>query len=142
MLLDNQNLIFQFTRYLYATGGNENAAIASGIKTKMVKMSAYFISALLAGLSGVILASRIGSGQPAIAVGYESDAIAATVIGGTSLSGGVGGVYGTIIGVLLIGIINNGMNLMGISSYYQQIVKGVIIILAVLLDMKTKGSNK
>ena len=89
----------------------------------------------------MILASRIGSGQPAIAVGYETDAIAATVIGGTSLVGGIGTIHGTVIGVLLIGTLNNGMNLMGISSYYQQIVKGIIIICTVILDTKTKGKN-
>lgn len=131
----------RFGRYLYATGGNENAAIASGVKTKTIKTWAYLCSGILTGLAGVILASRIGSGQPAIAVGYETDAIAATVIGGTSLVGGIGSIHGTVIGVLLIGVLNNGMNLMGISSYYQQIVKGVIIICAVLLDAKTKNRN-
>ncbi|MCI8293843.1 MAG: ABC transporter permease [Hespellia sp.] len=131
----------KFGRYLYATGGNENAAIASGVKTKGVKTWAYLCSGVLTGLAGVILASRIGSGQPAIAVGYETDAIAATVIGGTSLVGGIGTIHGTVIGVLLIGTLNNGMNLMGISSYYQQIVKGIIIICAVILDTKTKGKN-
>lgn len=131
----------KFGRYLYATGGNENAAVASGVKTKVIKTWAYLSSGILTGLAGVILASRIGSGQPAIAVGYETDAIAATVIGGTSLVGGIGTIHGTVIGVLLIGVLSNGMNLMGISSYYQQIVKGVIIILAVMLDTKTKGKN-
>lgn len=131
----------KFGRYLYATGGNENAAVASGVKTKTIKTLAYLFSGILTGLAGVILASRIGSGQPAIAVGYETDAIAATVIGGTSLVGGVGTIHGTVIGVLLIGVLSNGMNLMGISSYYQQIVKGVIIVCAVLVDNKTKNKE-
>jgi inositol transport system permease protein len=121
-------------RHIYAVGGNENAARASGINVKAVKMLAYTTCASLAGLAGVVLASRITTGQPNAGVGYELDAIAAAVIGGTSLSGGVGGVGGTILGALLMGVINNGLDLVNVSSYYQQIVKGAIIVGAVWMD--------
>jgi ribose/xylose/arabinose/galactoside ABC-type transport system permease subunit len=121
-------------RHIYAVGGNENAARASGINVKAVKMLAYTTCASLAGLAGVVLASRITTGQPNAGVGYELDAIAAAVIGGTSLSGGVGGVGGTILGALLMGVINNGLDLVNVSSYYQQIVKGTIIVGAVWMD--------
>lgn len=121
-------------RHIYAVGGNENAARASGINVNAVKMLAYTTCASLAGLAGVVLASRITTGQPNAGVGYELDAIAAAVIGGTSLSGGVGGVGGTILGALLMGVINNGLDLVNVSSYYQQIVKGAIIVGAVWMD--------
>jgi inositol transport system permease protein len=121
-------------RYVYAVGGNENAARAAGINVDGVKMFAYTVCGALAGLAGVVLASRITTGQPNAGVGYELDAIAAVVIGGTSLSGGVGGIGGTILGALLMGVINNGLDLLNVSSYYQQIVKGIIIIGAVWLD--------
>jgi inositol transport system permease protein len=110
----------------------------SGINVKRVKMFAYSVCGGLAGVAGVVLAARITTGQPNAGVGYELDAIAAVVIGGTSLSGGVGGVGGTILGALLIGVINNGLDLMNVSSYYQAIVKGVIIVGAVWLDSKQK----
>ncbi|MGP8247852.1 MAG: ABC transporter permease [Bryobacteraceae bacterium] len=121
-------------RHIYAVGGNENAARASGIDVNAVRMLAYTTCASLAGLAGVLLASRITTGQPNAGVGYELDAIAAAVIGGTSLSGGVGGVGGTILGALLMGVIDNGLDLVNVSSYYQQIVKGAIIIGAVWMD--------
>ncbi len=123
-------------RYIYAVGGNENAARASGINVRAVKTFAYTICAALAGLAGVVLAARITTGQPNAGVGYELDAIAAVVIGGTSLNGGVGGIGGTILGALLMGVINNGLDLLNVSSYYQQIVKGVIIVGAVWLDRR------
>jgi len=123
-------------RHLYAVGGNENAARASGINVEGVKLFAYTICGALAGLGGVVLAARITTGQPNAGVGYELDAIAAVVIGGTSLSGGVGGVRGTIIGALLMGVINNGLDLLNVSSYYQAIVKGIIIVGAVWLDQR------
>jgi inositol transport system permease protein len=123
-------------RHLYAVGGNENAARASGINVEGVKLFAYTICGALAGLGGVVLAARITTGQPNAGVGYELDAIAAVVIGGTSLSGGVGGVGGTIIGALLMGVINNGLDLLNVSSYYQAIVKGIIIVGAVWLDQR------
>lgn len=128
----------KYGRYVYAIGGNEEAAYASGVKVDRVKMSVYVICSGLAGLAGVMQAARIEVGQPSIGVGYELDAIAAVVIGGTSLSGGVGTVVGTLIGALIIGFINNGLDLLNVSSYYQQIIKGLIIIGAVLLDVKTK----
>lgn len=121
-------------RYIYAVGGNENAARTSGINVNAIKMLAYTACASLAGLAGVVLASRITTGQPNAGVGYELDAIAAAVIGGTSLSGGVGGVGGTILGALLMGLINNGLDLLNVPSYYQQIVKGAIIVGAVWMD--------
>jgi inositol transport system permease protein len=124
----------QLGRYIYAVGGNENAARASGIQVKLVKLFAYTVCAALAGLAGVVLASRITTGQPNAGIGYELDAIAAVVIGGTSLSGGSGGVGGTVLGALLMGVINNGLDLLNVSSYYQQIVKGLIIVGSVWLD--------
>ena len=125
-------------RYIYAVGGNETATRMSGINVNAVKLFAYSVCGGLAGLAGVVLAARITTGQPNAGVGYELDAIAAVVIGGTSLSGGVGGVGGTILGALLIGVINNGLDLLNVSSYYQAIVKGVIIVGAVWLDSKQK----
>jgi ribose/xylose/arabinose/galactoside ABC-type transport system permease subunit len=123
-------------RYIYAVGGNENAARASGINVDGVKLFAYTVCGAMAGLAGVVLASRITTGQPNAGVGYELDAIAAVVIGGTSLSGGVGGIGGTVLGALLMGVINNGLDLLNVSSYYQQIVKGLIIVGAVWLDRR------
>ncbi len=121
-------------RYIYAVGGNEDAARASGISVDRVKMFAYAVCGALAGVAGVVLSARITTGQPNAGVGYELDAIAAVVIGGTSLSGGIGGVGGTILGVLLMGVINNGLDLMNVTSYYQAVVKGIIIIGAVWMD--------
>jgi ribose/xylose/arabinose/galactoside ABC-type transport system permease subunit len=121
-------------RYIYAVGGNENAARASGLHVRTVKMAAYTVCGALAGLAGVVQAARITTGQPNAGMGYELDAIAAVVIGGTSLSGGTGGVGGAILGALLIGVINNGLDLLDVSSYYQQVVKGAIIVGAVWLD--------
>ena len=125
-------------RYIYAVGGNEEAARASGVKVLSVKMFAYTVCGALAGVAGVVLASRITTGQPNAGAGYELDAIAAVVIGGTSLSGGVGGIAGTVLGALLMGVINNGLDLLNVSSYYQQIVKGLIIAGAVWLDRSRK----
>jgi inositol transport system permease protein len=123
-------------RYVYAVGGNEDAARASGLRVTRIKVFAYSVCGGLAGLAGVVLASRITTGQPNAGVAYELDAIAAAVIGGTSLSGGVGGVGGTLLGALLMGVINNGLDLLHVSSYYQQIAKGVIIVGAVWLDRR------
>ncbi len=129
-------------RYIYAIGGNEAAAKMSGVAIDRIKIFVYTFSGALTGLAGAVLASRIASGQPAVGEGYELDAIAAVVIGGTSLNGGVGSVFGTILGFLIIGIISNGLTLLGVSSYYQQIVKGIIILAAVLLDISSKGKGK
>lgn len=123
-------------RHVYAVGGNENAARAAGIHVGRVKMFAYTLCGALTGLAGVMLASRITTGQPNAGVAYELDAIAAVVIGGTSLSGGIGTIGGTILGALLMGVIGNGLDLMNVSPYYQQIVKGAIIVGAVWLDRK------
>ncbi len=121
-------------RYIYAVGGNEEAARASGINVTKTKITAYSICAGLAGLAGIMLAARTTTGQPNAGIAYELDAIAAVVIGGTSLTGGIGGVAGTLLGALIIGVINNGLDLLEVSSYYQQVVKGLIIIGAVILD--------
>ncbi len=123
-------------RHIYAVGGNENAARASGINVRRVKMFAYTFCGGLCGLAGIVLAARITTGQPNAGIAYELDAIAAVVIGGTSLSGGVGSVGGTVLGALLMGVINNGLDLLDVPSYYQQIIKGMIIIGAVWLDRR------
>ncbi|TDK61087.1 ribose ABC transporter permease [Bacillus salipaludis] len=125
-----------FGRKTYAIGGNEKAAIFSGIKVPNVKLIIYGLSGLLAALAGAILTSRLNSAQPTAGTSYELDAIAAVVLGGTSLSGGKGRIFGTLIGALIIGTLNNGLNLLGVSSFYQQVVKGIVIIIAVLLDRK------
>src|SRR5579863_10429879 len=129
-------------RQIYAVGGNENAALASGVHIGSVKMAAYTICGAMAGLAGVVLASRITTGQPNAGVGYELDAIAAVVIGGTSLNGGTGGVGGAILGALLIGVINNGLDLLNVSSYYQQVAKGIIIVGAIWLDQRHRHEGK
>ena len=127
-----------YGRYVYAVGGNARSAKTSGISTGKILFSVYVIGGLLAGLAGIILAARTTSALPQAGMSYELDAIAAVVIGGTSLSGGTGSLGGTVVGALLIGVINNGLNLLGVSSYYQQVVKGVIIVGAVLLDASRK----
>ena len=130
-----------FGRYVYAVGGNERSAKTSGISTRWVVFAVYVISGLLSGLAGQILAARTTSALPQAGIAYELDAIAAVVIGGTSLSGGVGTLSGTLIGALIIGVINNGLDLMGVSSYYQQVIKGTIIVAAVLLDASRKKQS-
>jgi len=125
-----------FGRKTYAIGGNEKAAIISGIKVPSVKVLIYGLSGLLSALAGAILTSRLNSAQPTAGTSYELDAIAAVVLGGTSLSGGKGRIFGTLIGALIIGTLNNGLNLLGVSSFYQMVVKGIVIAIAVLLDRK------
>jgi len=129
-----------FGRKTFALGGNENAAFVAGVKTKKVLMWIYIISGIMAALAGMILASRLGSAQPDAGTSYEMDAIAAAVLGGASLSGGKARMWGTLIGALIIATLSNGMNLLGISSFYQQIVKGLVILVAVLLDRSDKQS--
>lgn len=129
----------RFGRYVYAVGGNELAAKVSGVNTDRILIGVYAFTGALAGVAGIVLSSRVMSGPPAAGQGYELDAIAAVVIGGTSLSGGIGSIAGTIVGVLIIGVMNNGLDLLNVSSYWQQIVKGLIIVCAVLLDRKSKN---
>lgn len=128
-------------RYLYAVGGNEQAAKASGIQLNKVKMVVYTLCGGLAALAGILLTSRITTGQPNAGVGFELDAIAAAIIGGTSTSGGTGTMTGTLIGALLIGVISNGLDLLNVTSYYQQVVMGIIIIGAVVLDSLNQHKN-
>ena len=128
----------RFGRYLYALGGNEDSARLSGINTTKVKTLVYVISGFASSIAGVIIASRIGSASPNAGTGFELDAIAAVVIGGTSLAGGEGRITGTLIGALIIGVLNNGLNLMNVSPFYQSIVKGLVILIAVLLDKKSR----
>lgn len=125
-------------RYVLAIGSNEEASRLSGINVDRVKIIVYAMSGMLAALAGIIITARLSSAQPTGGSGYELDAIAAVVLGGTSLSGGVGSVLGTIVGALIIGILNNALNLLDISSYYQLLVKGLVILIAVLLDRKNK----
>ena len=131
-----------FGRYTYAIGGNENAAVMSGVKVKRVKLIVHTLNSALAGVAGVILASRINSGQPAVGVSYEMDVIAGVVIGGTSLAGGSGTMLGTVLGIVIIGLLKNSLTLLNVSSYWQQIVQGTIILAAVLLDILTKKGKK
>lgn len=123
-------------RYIYALGGNEEATKLSGINIDRIKLYVYGISGMLSALAGIIVTTRLSSAQPTAGTGYELDAIAAVVLGGTSLAGGVGSILGTIVGALIIGILNNALNLMNVSSYYQYLVKGLVILVAVLLDRK------
>lgn len=123
-------------RYIYALGGNEAATRLSGISVNKVKIIVYALCGMLASLVGIIEVARLSSAQPTAGTGYELDAIAAVVLGGTSLAGGKGRIVGTLIGALILGFLNNGLNLLGVSSYYQMIVKAVVILLAVLVDNK------
>ena len=125
----------RFGRYIFAVGGNVNAAIAAGVSRFWVIVGVYTISGLLAGLASMIYTSKTGSAQSNIGIGYETDAIAAAVLGGTSFAGGIATIPGCVLGIFIIGLIYNGMNMIGVSSYYQSIVKGLIIIGAVMLDM-------
>ncbi|MFV0352749.1 MAG: ABC transporter permease [Oscillospiraceae bacterium] len=123
-----------FGRRVYATGSNPIAARLAGVNIHKTKIIIYSISGLMATLAGLILLSRLNSAQPTLGEGYETDAIAATVLGGTSMSGGRGKIYGTVVGILIIAILSNGLNIMGVSSYYQDVVKGLVILVAVLSD--------
>ncbi|MDR1251963.1 MAG: ABC transporter permease [Treponema sp.] len=129
-------------RHIYAVGGNPTAARFSGIKNGRVLFFAYLFSGIMSAISGVVLASRMFSGQPTAGQSFEMDAIAAVVLGGTSMSGGVGKIGGTVIGALIIGVLNNGLNLLNINSFWQYIVKGVVILIAVYVDFLKKGGRK
>jgi ribose transport system permease protein len=127
-------------RYIYAIGGNENAAKLSAINIKRVKITVYAIAGALAALGGLIITSRLDSAQPNAGASYELDAIAAVVIGGTSLSGGKGSIWGTVLGAVIIGVLNNGLVLLDVSPFWQQVVKGAVILLAVIID-RTSSKN-
>ena len=129
-------------RYAYAIGGNEEATLLSGVSVKTYKTAVYGLCGMLSGLAAIILTARLNSAQPIAGIMYELDAIAATVIGGTSLMGGEGNVFGTLIGALIMGVLRNGLNLLGISSFAQQIVIGSVIIVAVLFDMALKRGKR
>lgn len=129
-------------RYIYAVGGNAQAASFSGIKVSNVKFFVHAYSGVMAGLAGVVLASRMYSGQPTAGEGAEMDAIAAVVVGGTSMSGGSGKIGGTIIGGLIIGVLNNGLNLLNVNSFWQYVVKGAVILLAVFIDFVKNRNSK
>ncbi|ACL71014.1 ABC transporter permease [Halothermothrix orenii] len=131
----------KFGRHAYITGGNEEAARFAGIKVSNLKIKIYVITSLMATVSGILLASRLYSAQPNAASGYELDAIAASVLGGTSLSGGYGTIFGTLIGAIIIGVINNGMNLVSVPYFYQLIVKGLVILVAVYIDVRNKSNR-
>lgn len=124
--------------WIYAVGGNRSCAVYSGIHAKRVEIFVFVVSAVCAALSGIILAARMYSGQPTSGQGAEMDAIAAAVLGGTSFSGGAGTVPGTILGILIIGVMNNGLNILNVDSYYQSVLKGIIILLAIYADMMKK----
>ena len=130
-----------YGRRVYACGGNLLAARVSGINTTKIRISTFAIAGLLAGLSGFLMTSRVTIGQPNAAESYEMDAITACVVGGVSMSGGVGKSWGVVVGCLLITVIANGLDIMGVSSHWQKIVKGAIIVLAVLLDIKGKSKK-
>lgn len=123
-------------RYTYALGSNEEATKLSGLNTDKIKIWVYTISGILASIAGIIITSRLYSAQPTAGTGYELDAIAAVVLGGTKLAGGKGKISGTIIGALIIGVLSNALNILDVSSYYQMMVKGIVILIAVLLDRK------
>lgn len=125
-----------FGRKIYATGSNAASAKLAGVNVNKTKIIAYAISGCMAALSGLILLSRLGSAQPTSGDGYELDAIAAVALGGTSMNGGRGRIWGTMVGILIIAVLNNGLNIMNVSSYWQSVVKGVVILIAVLSDRK------
>ena len=135
----------QTGRHIYAVGGNKQAALVSGIKTKRIQLFVFLFEGVLCAIAGMVLTARVASGQPSLGEGFEMDAIAGAVIGGVSLSGGVGTIYGVICGSLVIGVLNNGMDLLNINGYWQQIAQGAIIVLAVTLDIlrqKTASTRK
>ena len=128
----------RFGLYVHATGGNEETTRLAGISPNRIKLAVYVISGFTATLGGVLLTARLWSAQPNAAVGWELDAIAAPVLGGVSLFGGEGSIGGMLVGAFIIGVLSNGLNLLGVPSYYQQVIKGVVFILAVMLDLLTK----
>ncbi|WP_249282514.1 ABC transporter permease [Ligaoa zhengdingensis] len=132
----------KFGRYLYAIGGNKEAVRLSGINTGLVEFFAYAISGVTCGIGAILLVGRLNAGQPIAGDGYDMDAIAAAIIGGTSLSGGVGKISGTLMGAILMGMLKNGLNLLDVSQYLQKIIIGVVIVAAVLFDQFRKGEHR
>lgn len=128
-------------RYIYAIGGNEKAAELSGLKIRKIKMIVYSIAGAMAAIGGILVTSRLDSAQPNAGAGFELDSIAAVVIGGTSLSGGKGTIMGTVQGALIIGILNNGLVLLNVSPFWQQVIKGLVILLAVIIEKINKREN-
>ncbi len=138
-------LVLRYTRfglYIYAIGGNEETARLAGIRVPLVKIVVYALSGAFASVSGILLTARLWSAQPQMGAGMELDAIAASVLGGVSLFGGVGSALGASIGALIVGVLGNGLNLLRIPSYHQQVIKGVVFILAVVLDLYSKRRKK
>ena len=131
----------RFGRYVYVIGGNQEVARLAGVHVGTIKVAVYALSGMLAAVAGIIITSRLESAQPTAGTGYELDAIAAVVLGGTSLAGGKGSLFGTLVGALIIGVLSNAFNLMDVSSYYQMIAKGAVILLAVLADMRGKSAT-
>ena len=132
----------KFGKNIYAIGGNIVAAEVSGVNVHRNLIKIYMYAGMLAGVAGLVLSARLNTGQPGMGVAYELDAIAATTIGGTSHSGGIGTIQGAVVGALILGVLNNGLNLMGVSAYWQQIIKGGIIVTAVVIDMRKNAKKK
>jgi ribose/xylose/arabinose/galactoside ABC-type transport system permease subunit len=128
-------------KYTYAIGGNIETSRLSGIPVKRVLSSLYILTGLLTGISGIIMASRLSSGNPQIGQGFEFDVIIAVFLGGVSTKGGEGTIVGTFIGAMIVGVLANGLNLMGVNAFYQYIIKGVVLVLAVMIDMSLKGNG-
>jgi ribose transport system permease protein len=131
----------RFGRHLYAVGGNERAAALSGLPVNRIKLAVYALGGALAGVAGLLTAARLDSATPNAGFGYELDSIAAVVIGGTSLSGGRGTIIGTVLGCLIIGVLNNGLVLLQVSPFWQQVVKGFVILAAVAIDRASRGED-
>jgi ribose transport system permease protein len=131
----------RFGRYLYAVGGNERAAMLSGLAVDRIKRRVYMLGGALAGIGGLLLAARLDAADPKVGIGYELDSIAAVVIGGTSLSGGRGSIFGTVLGCLIIGVLNNGLVLLGVSPDWQLVVKGVVIVVTVAVDRASSSKD-
>ena len=132
----------KFGKNIYAIGGNIVAAEVSGVNVQRNLVKIYMYAGMLAGVAGLVLSARLNTGQPGMGVAYELDAIAATTIGGTSHAGGIGTIQGAVVGALILGVLNNGLNLMGVSAYWQQIIKGIIIVSAVIIDMRKNAKKK
>ena len=138
-------IMFHWTklgRYILAVGGNANAAVASGVSEFKIRVICHTLSGFLAGIGAVIMAAKTGSGQSNLGVGYETDAVAASVIGGTSFAGGIATMPGVLIGIFIVGFIYNGINMIGIDANWQSIIRGLVIIGTVMLDMAINGKSR